>query len=117
MSKSLEYDTEENSKLETIARASNLKAPVAPKAPIRPNLKPNHKDYKRVMAAYESNQRAYQAALKQYELDKKNYEEKRKRLEVLAKTRIHANLKAPIEPKAPMRPESSSQTTKTIKKL
>ena len=97
--------TEENNKLETIARASNLKAPIAPKAPIRPNLKPNHKDYKRVMAAYESNQRAYQAALKQYELDKKSYEEKRKRLEVLAKTsKFNANLKAPIEPKAPMRP-------------
>ncbi|MDL0080872.1 hypothetical protein, partial [Helicobacter zhangjianzhongii] len=97
--------TEENNKLETIARASNLKAPVAPKAPIRPNLKPNHKDYKRVMAAYESNQRAYQAALKQYELDKKSYEEKRKRLEVLAKTsKFNANLKAPTEPKAPMRP-------------
>ena len=97
--------TEENNKLETIARASNLKAPVAPKAPIRPNLKPNHKDYKRVMAAYESNQRAYQAALKQYELDKKSYEEKRKRLEVLAKTsKFNANLKAPIEPKAPVRP-------------
>ena len=97
--------TEENNKLETIAKASNLKAPVAPKAPIRPNLKPNHKDYKRVMAAYESNQRAYQAALKQYELDKKSYEEKRKRLEVLAKTsKFNANLKAPIEPKAPMRP-------------
>ena len=97
--------TEENNKLETIARASNLKAPVAPKAPIRPNLKPNHKDYKRVMAAYESNQRAYQAALKQYELDKKSYEEKRKRLEVLAKTsKFNANLKAPTEPKAPVRP-------------
>ena len=97
--------TEENNKLETIAKASNLKAPVAPKAPIRPNLKPNHKDYKRVMAAYESNQRAYQAALKQYELDKKSYEEKRKRLEVLAKTsKFNANLKAPIEPKAPVRP-------------
>ena len=97
--------TEENNKLETIARASNLKAPIAPKAPIRPNLKPNHKDYKRVMAAYESNQRAYQAALKQYELDKKSYEEKRKRLEVLAKTsKFNANLKAPIEPKAPVRP-------------
>ena len=97
--------TEENNKLETIARASNLKAPIAPKAPIRPNLKPNHKDYKRVMAAYESNQRAYQAALKQYELEKKSYEEKRKRLEVLAKTsKFNANLKAPIEPKAPMRP-------------
>ena len=97
--------TEENNKLETIARASNLKAPVAPKAPIKPNLKPNHKDYKRVMAAYESNQRAYQAALKQYELDKKSYEEKRKRLEVLAKTsKFNANLKAPIEPKAPVRP-------------
>ena len=97
--------TEENNKLETIAKASNLKAPVAPKAPIRPNLKPNHKDYKRVMAAYESNQRAYQAALKQYELDTKSYEEKRKRLEVLAKTsKFNANLKAPIEPKAPMRP-------------
>ncbi|STO97679.1 Uncharacterised protein [Helicobacter canis] len=97
--------TEENNKLETIARASNLKAPIAPKAPIRPNLKPNHKDYKRVMAAYESNQRAYQAALKQYELDKKSYEEKRKRLEVLAKTsKFNANLKAPTEPKAPMRP-------------
>ena len=97
--------TEENNKLETIARASNLKAPIAPKAPIRPNLKPNHKDYKRVMAAYESNQRAYQAALKQYELDKKSYEEKRKRLEVLAKTsKFNANLKAPTEPKAPVRP-------------
>ena len=97
--------TEENNKLETIAKASNLKAPVAPKAPIRPNLKPNHKDYKRVMAAYESNQRAYQAALKQYELDTKSYEEKRKRLEVLAKTsKFNANLKAPIEPKAPVRP-------------
>ncbi len=97
--------TEENSKLETIAKASNLKAPVAPKAPIRPNLKPNHKDYKRVMAAYESNQRAYQAALKRYELDKKSYEEKRKRLEVLAKTsKFNANLQAPIEPKAPVRP-------------
>ena len=95
--------TEENNKLETIAKASNLKAPVAPKAPIRPNLKPNHKDYKRVMAAYESNQRAYQAALKQYELDKKSYEEKRKRLEVLAKT-SKVTLKAPTEPKAPVRP-------------
>ncbi|STO97659.1 hypothetical protein [Helicobacter canis] len=96
---------EENSKLETIARANNLKAPIAPKAPIRPNLKPNHKDYKRVMAAYESNQRAYQTALKRYELEKKSYEEKRKNLEVLAKTnKFNANLKAPIEPKAPVRP-------------
>ncbi|STO96914.1 Uncharacterised protein [Helicobacter canis] len=96
---------EENSKLETIARANNLKAPIAPKAPIRPNLKPNHKDYKRVMAAYESNQRAYQTALKRYELEKKSYEEKRKNLEVLAKTnKFNANLKAPTEPKAPVRP-------------
>ncbi|STP06552.1 Uncharacterised protein [Helicobacter canis] len=99
---------EENSKLETIAKANNLKAPVAPKAPVRPNLKPNHKDYKRLMAAYESNQRAYQAALKRYELEKKSYEKEYQKLIALSDAQSN-KLKAPTEPKAPSKPKILAQ--------
>ncbi|WP_299326897.1 hypothetical protein, partial [uncultured Helicobacter sp.] len=96
---------EEMKKLDVLVKASNLKAPIAPKAPVRPNLKPNHKDYKWAMEAYGQNQRAYQTALKQYEQDKRDYEKESRRLEALAKThRLNTSITIPIEPKAPVRP-------------
>ena len=89
---------QESKKLEELAKATNIKIPVEPKAPIRPNVKPNDKNYKKLMSAYEKEEKAYQKALKKYEEDYKRYDQKIKRFEILAKV---SNLKAPVAPKKP----------------
>ena len=89
---------QESKKLEELAKATNIKIPVEPKAPIRPNVKPNDKNYKKLMSAYEKEEKAYQKALKKYEEDYKRYDQKIKRFEILARV---SNLKAPVAPKKP----------------
>ncbi|BDB67009.1 hypothetical protein Hc94105_1212 [Helicobacter cinaedi] len=89
---------QESKKLEELAKATNIKIPVEPKAPIRPNVKPNDKNYKKLMSAYEKEEKAYQKALKKYEEDYKRYDQKIKRFEILARV---SNLKAPAAPKKP----------------
>ena len=89
---------QESKKLEELAKATNIKIPVEPKAPIRPNVKANDKNYKKLMSAYEKEEKAYQKALKKYEEDYKRYDQKIKRFEILAKV---SNLKAPVAPKKP----------------
>ena len=89
---------QESKKLEELAKATNIKIPVEPKAPIRPNVKPNDKNYKKLMSAYEKEEKAYQKALKKYEEDYKRYDQKIKRFEILARV---SNLKAPVAPTKP----------------
>ena len=82
-------------------------APVAPKEPTKPNLKPTDKNYKQVMADFDKAQKEhkkalaqYQKALKQYEKDKAKYDKDKAKWD-------KANGKlapAPIEPKAPKAP-------------
>ncbi|KAA8711027.1 hypothetical protein F4V45_01925, partial [Helicobacter canis] len=45
---------EDNRKnLELLSKAQKIKAPIEPKAPVMPNLKPSDKDYKKAMANYD----------------------------------------------------------------
>ena len=82
-------------------------APVAPKAPTKPNLKPNHKDYKRLMAAYTKAQQEHKAALAQYQkdlakykLDKEKWDKESQKLAKSGKS----GAKAPVAPKEPTKP-------------
>ena len=102
---SLKTYEQEKKNLEVLAKAHkiDIKIPVEPKAPIRPDVKPSDKDYKKLMVAYEKEQKAYQKALKQYEQDYKQYEQEVKKLEELANAQ-KAKTKAPVEPKAPAIP-------------
>ena len=83
-------------------------APIAPKAPTKPNLKPNHKDYKKAMAAYTKAQNEHKTALAQYEKDLAKYKLDKakwdKESQKLAKAGKGIDMKAPIEPKAPKAP-------------
>ena len=83
-------------------------APVAPKAPTKPNVKPNHKDYKKAMAAYTKAQQEHKTALAQYEKDLAKYkldkEKWDKESQKLAKAGKIAPV-APTEPKAPTKPK------------
>ncbi|MDL0082374.1 hypothetical protein NYG90_06795, partial [Helicobacter sp. XJK30-2] len=81
--------------------------PKAPKAPVRPNLKPNHKDYKKAMAAYTKAQQAHKAALAKYEKDLEKYKLDKAKWDK-DNQKLAANTKpapiAPTEPKAPTKP-------------
>ncbi|WP_317373175.1 hypothetical protein, partial [Helicobacter canis] len=80
-------------------------APVAPKAPTKPNLKPNHKDYKRLMAAYTKAQQNHKTALAQYQKDLAKYKQDKAKWDKESQ-KLAANSKpAPIEPKAPTKPK------------
>ena len=80
------------------------KAPIAPKAPTKPNLKPNHKDYKKAMAAYTKAQQEHKTALAQYEKDLAKYKLDKAKWDKESQ-KLAANTKpAPIEPKAPKAP-------------
>lgn len=80
---------------------TNMKAPIEPKAPRRPNIKPNHKDYKKLVAAYERDQKEYLKHFKQYEKDKAKWEKENKAFLLLTQG---TKIKAPIAPKAPTKP-------------
>ena len=83
-------------------------APIEPKAPIKPNLKPNHKDYKKAMADFTKAQQAHKAALAKYEKDLEKYKLDKAKWDK-DNQKLAANTKpapiAPIEPKAPTKPK------------
>ena len=79
-------------------------APIAPKAPTKPNLKPNHKDYKKAMAAYTKAQNEHKAALAQYEKDLAKYKQDKAKWDKENQKLAAISKPAPIEPKAPKAP-------------
>ena len=79
-------------------------APIAPKAPTKPNLKPNHKDYKKAMAAYTKAQNEHKAALAQYEKDLAKYKQDKAKWDKESQKLAAISKPAPIEPKAPKAP-------------
>ena len=80
-------------------------APVAPKEPTKPNLKPNHKDYKRLMAAYTKAQQNHKTALAQYQKDLAKYKQDKAKWDKESQKLAKSGKLAPIEPKAPTKPK------------
>ena len=82
-------------------------APVAPKEPTKPNLKPNHKDYKKAMAAYTKAQQEHKTALAQYEKDLAKYKLDKEKWDKESQKLVKSGKIAPVaptEPKAPAIP-------------
>ena len=79
-------------------------APIAPKAPTKPNLKPNHKDYKKAMAAYTKAQNEHKAALAQYEKDLAKYKLDKEKWDKESQKLVKSGKIAPIAPKEPKAP-------------
>ncbi|WP_299328780.1 hypothetical protein [uncultured Helicobacter sp.] len=87
--------------------ASSKPAPIAPKepkAPIKPNVKPDHKDYKKLMAAYDKAQKEHKNALAKYQKDKAKYDKDKAKWDKDNQKLAQAG-KAPVEPKAPTKPK------------
>ena len=79
-------------------------APVAPKEPTKPNLKPNHKDYKKAMAAYTKAQQEHKTALAQYEKDLAKYKLDKEKWDKESQKLVKSGKIAPIAPKEPKAP-------------
>ena len=80
-------------------------APTEPKAPTKPNVKPDHKDYKKLMAAYDKAQKEHKNALAKYQKDKAKYDKDKAKWDKDNQKLAKAGGKAPIEPKAPTKPK------------
>ncbi|MDL0081073.1 hypothetical protein, partial [Helicobacter zhangjianzhongii] len=84
-------------------------APTEPKAPTKPNVKPDHKDYKKLMAAYDKAQKEHKNALAKYQKDKAKYDKDKAKWDKDNQKLAKAGGKAPIEPKAPTKPKILAQ--------
>ena len=80
-------------------------APTEPKAPTKPNVKPDHKDYKKLMAAYDKAQKEHKNALAKYQKDKAKYDKDKAKWDKDNQKLAKAGGKAPTEPKAPTKPK------------
>ena len=84
-------------------------APTEPKAPTKPNVKPDHKDYKKLMAAFTKAQKEHKNALAKYQKDKAKYDKDKAKWDKDNQKLAKAGGKAPIEPKAPTKPKILAQ--------